>query len=83
MTSPGRSQKLQALLDGEYADTRERVRWWLSTPGNAAAVDLPIEERRIGGLGVHIVKALMDTFDYRRENEKNIVTLTKQVQRLG
>lgn len=43
--------------------------------------DLPIEQRRIGGLGVHIVKALMDTFDYRRENERNIVTLTKQVAR--
>lgn len=42
--------------------------------------DLPIEERRIGGLGVHIVKALMDTIDYRRENNHNILTMTKQLE---
>src|SRR3954454_3430047 len=38
--------KLRALLDGEHAETRDRVREWLSMPGNAAAADLPIEEHR-------------------------------------
>src|SRR4051795_7013753 len=38
--------KLQALLDGEHAQIRDRVRMWLSTPGNAAAADLPMEEHR-------------------------------------
>src|SRR4051794_16419533 len=46
MTAPDPSQKLQALLDGEYPDTRDRVRWWLSQPGNGPAADLPIEEHR-------------------------------------
>jgi anti-sigma regulatory factor (Ser/Thr protein kinase) len=41
----------------------------------------PVEERRIGGLGVHIVKTIMDTFDYRREHGRNVVTLTKQLRR--
>src|SRR5215210_681656 len=44
MTEP--AQKLRALLDGEHAETRDRVRDWLAQPGNAAATDLPMEEHR-------------------------------------
>jgi acyl-CoA oxidase len=38
--------KLRALLDGEHAATRDRVREWLEVPGNAPVADLPIEEHR-------------------------------------
>jgi acyl-CoA oxidase len=38
--------KLRALLDGEHAPTRDRVREWLSIPGNAPVPDLPMEEHR-------------------------------------
>src|SRR6478752_2938929 len=38
--------RLRALLDGEHAPTRDRVRDWLTVPGNAPVVDLPIEEHR-------------------------------------
>jgi serine/threonine-protein kinase RsbW len=41
--------------------------------------DLPIEERRKGGLGVHIVKAIMDTIDYQRIDGQNVLTLTKKL----
>jgi acyl-CoA oxidase len=40
------STNLRALLDGEHAQIRDRVRMWLSMPGNAAAADLPMEEHR-------------------------------------
>jgi acyl-CoA oxidase len=40
------SETLRALLDGPYPETRERVRWWLSQPGNEPVDDLPIEEHR-------------------------------------
>jgi serine/threonine-protein kinase RsbW len=33
--------------------------------------DLPIEERRIGGLGVHIMKTLAKSVEYRREYGRN------------
>jgi len=46
----------------------------------APRFDLPIHERRRGGLGVHIVKAIMDTVDYRRQNGRNILTLTKKLE---
>src|SRR4051795_575508 len=40
------SETLRALLDGPYPETRQRVRWWLSQPGNEPVDDLPMEEHR-------------------------------------
>ena len=35
-------------------------------------------ERNIGGLGIFIVRKLMDTVDYRRENDKNLLIIQKE-----
>lgn len=45
----------------------------------APRFDLPVEERRKGGLGVHIVKAIVDTIDYTRVDGHNVLTLTKKL----
>ena len=37
-----------------------------------------LEERKIGGLGIHFVKEMMDQVDYQRTEDKNIVILTKK-----
>jgi anti-sigma regulatory factor (Ser/Thr protein kinase) len=42
-------------------------------------LDKPLEERNIGGLGIHLVKKFTDNFSYRRSNNKNIVTLIKHL----
>ena len=42
-------------------------------------VTLPKEQRQIGGLGIFIVKKIMDAVDYRREGGRNILTLHKQI----
>ncbi len=34
-----------------------------------------IENRRIGGLGIYFVKKIMDEVRYRRENDRNVLTL--------
>ncbi|MDO3383061.1 ATP-binding protein [Gilvimarinus algae] len=39
-------------------------------------LDLPIEKREIGGLGLELVLAMTDTQDYRREANQNFLTLT-------
>lgn len=36
---------------------------------------LDITERKIGGLGVYLMKTLMDEVHYRREDDKNILNL--------
>ena len=40
---------------------------------------LPLEEREIGGLGIELVRTLMDDFSYERDCNRNIVTLVKTV----
>jgi len=45
----------------------------------APDLDAPIEERRIGGLGIHIVRSLTDTIEHRRIDDRNVVTLKKKV----
>lgn len=37
----------------------------------------PLEERRIGGLGIHLVRGLMDEVSYERRGDRNVVVLTK------
>jgi sigma-B regulation protein RsbU (phosphoserine phosphatase) len=38
---------------------------------------VPLAERPIGGLGIHLVQNLMDKASYRRQVNKNVVTLVK------
>jgi serine/threonine-protein kinase RsbW len=42
-------------------------------------LDSPVENRQIGGLGIHFVRTLMDHVDYRRVNGQNRLILTKAV----
>lgn len=43
-----------------------------------ADTDSSVEERRIGGLGLYLVRQLTDTMSYRREGNFNILSLTKR-----
>lgn len=43
-------------------------------------VTLPAKERGIGGLGVFLVKKVMDTVSYCFQDGKNILTITKSLQ---
>jgi len=48
----------------------------------APDTSLNLEEREIGGLGIHLVKKLMDEYEYLRMEDRNIVKLVKKnVQR--
>lgn len=42
-------------------------------------VNLPAEERPIGGLGIHFCKKLTDTQTYARVDGRNVLTLTKKL----
>jgi serine/threonine-protein kinase RsbW/sigma-B regulation protein RsbU (phosphoserine phosphatase) len=36
----------------------------------------PIEERQVGGLGIHLLRTLTDTADYRRDGDRNVLTFS-------
>jgi serine/threonine-protein kinase RsbW len=42
----------------------------------AANIHAPIDERRPGGLGVHLVRTMTQALDYRRAGDRNILTMT-------
>jgi sigma-B regulation protein RsbU (phosphoserine phosphatase) len=42
-------------------------------------ITLSAEERAIGGLGIHLVRQLMDEITYERIEDKNILTLVKKL----
>ncbi|MBO4682922.1 MAG: SpoIIE family protein phosphatase [Bacilli bacterium] len=43
-------------------------------------VNLPLEERKEGGLGIYLVKKMMDSVSYHySKNKENILTITKKV----
>lgn len=44
---------------------------------------LGIEERRIGGLGIHFVRTVMDEVHYRRQRACNVLTMVKAVDTTG
>jgi anti-sigma regulatory factor (Ser/Thr protein kinase) len=50
------------------------------TTAPAPVLDIPIEERPIGGLGIHIVRTLSDSVTYRREHGRNILTVVRTLQ---
>lgn len=41
-------------------------------------IDAKAEERRIGGLGIFMVKNMMDDVQYKYEENKNILTIVKK-----
>jgi len=46
---------------------------------NFPNVDLSLEERQIGGLGIHLVHNVMDQVSYQRRTNKNEVKLVKKI----
>jgi anti-sigma regulatory factor (Ser/Thr protein kinase) len=44
-------------------------------------VQASLKDRKIGGLGLHFVRTIMDSIDYRYESGRNYITLMKRVER--
>jgi serine/threonine-protein kinase RsbW len=65
----------------------DRVCLTLSDDGNpfdpldmeAPDTTLTTQERRIGGLGIHLVRHIMDEVSYHRQADRNVLVLTKRL----
>ena len=55
-----------------------------ATPFNPLEVPMPdlnrpLEERPVGGLGIHLVRQVMDRLEYRRLDGKNLLVMKKTI----
>ena len=41
-----------------------------------------IKQEKKGGLGVYISRTFMDGFDYKRENDQNVLVIYKQIEKI-
>ena len=44
-----------------------------------ANLDVPLEERQIGGLGIHLIKEIMNEVNYVYKDGKNVLTMTYDI----
>lgn len=42
-------------------------------------LDIPFDEREIGGMGIHLIKTLVDNLEYNWTGNRNVVTMTKRL----
>jgi anti-sigma regulatory factor (Ser/Thr protein kinase) len=63
--------KIQLIDDGKEFNPLEK---------EDVKLDEDLDERKIGGLGIHIVKEKTDEINYKRENNKNILILRKKLK---
>lgn len=66
----------QGSLTIQYSDNGTAFNPFEEAP--SPDIDASVEERRIGGLGVHFVRSMMDEVGYRREGDRNHITLAKR-----
>ncbi len=69
-----RLARLDDSVDAEFADCGREF-----DPASAPAPDLtaPLEERRAGGMGLHLVRRTMRDLQYRRMGEWNQITMRR------
>ena len=73
------------LVDVEAVLNPDQLTFIISDGGRAfdptsvpeADVSSPVEERPVGGLGIHLVRQIMDSVSYARRDGQNYLTMTK------
>jgi len=70
-----------SVVGGEYIviEFEDGGKPYDPTVREAPDVTASVEKREVGGLGIFMVKKLMDCVEYRREGGKNILTLRKSL----
>lgn len=82
-----KGQEAQIRLDAIHSDSPNTLAFVITDSGVAfdptsrpsADITLPVEERPIGGLGIFLVKNIMDEVTYRRIDGHNELTMLKRI----
>jgi len=62
--------KLEVIDDGVAFDPTEREK---------PDIEVPLEERELGGLGIHFIKETTDKFTYERKGGLNVIRMVKEL----
>ena len=57
------------------------VHEWDVTRAPPPDVDAPIQTREPGGLGIHLVRHVTDSFEYQHHDRSSTIVVTKRVER--
>ena len=66
-------EQILSVMEEQGCSKEEHPEIWLKLK------DKPIEERKIGGLGIFLVRQYMDKVYYSRVDNKNIFIMTKKI----
>ena len=77
----------EGTVEIEAAANDERLKFTITDSGipfdptarPEVDINAPVEERPIGGLGIHLIRQYMDSMNYNRMDGKNILTLRKKL----
>ncbi|TVM19980.1 ATP-binding protein [Oceanidesulfovibrio indonesiensis] len=60
---------------------KDKARPFDLTTAPVPELDIPVEQRRkpVGGMGIHLVRNLVDSIEYRRENGMNVLEIHKTI----
>lgn len=79
-SEPGRAEIVLALngsrLEIEFIDDGCAFNPLAGPPPN---LEEPVEDREVGGLGLHLLRALTDEARYERRNDNNVIRLSRVV----
>ena len=81
---PGHGELISVRMEAGEGELRSEIRdsGRAFNPLEAPLPDLtgPLEKRTLGGLGIHLVRSLMDAVDYQRDGTKNVLTIRKRIR---
>ncbi|MCR4860111.1 MAG: SpoIIE family protein phosphatase [Bacteroidales bacterium] len=75
------------LVDVEAIIRKDSIHFRISDSGRSfdptqvapVDIDRPLEDRPVGGLGIHLVRSIMDQVSYERKDDRNILKLVKKL----
>jgi serine/threonine-protein kinase RsbW len=80
---PKKSLTVEVVMERELLSIIVRDQGKPFDPRGSGEVDLErhINERRTGGLGRFLIESFMDSVDYQRQDNENVLTMTKKLSR--
>ena len=77
-----RGEQEQIALDNNLVTIKIEDNGVMFNPLEKVDPDFPenVEDAKIGGLGIHIIRKLMDNVSYEREKGKNRLTMKKNIE---